>query len=56
MSVLIRGGTVVNADQSIRADVSCVDGQIVEVGPDLEAPSGAEVVDADGQYVMPRWH
>ena len=32
MSVLIRGGTVVNADQSIRADVSCVDGQIVEVG------------------------
>ena len=30
MSVLIRGGTVVNADQSIRADVSCVDGKIVE--------------------------
>ena len=53
MSVLIRGGTVVNADQSIRADVSCVDGQIVEVGPDLEVPSGAEVVEADGQYVMP---
>jgi len=53
MSVLIRGGTVVNADQSIRADVSCVDGQIVEVGPDLEVPSGAEVVEAGGQYVMP---
>ena len=40
MSVLIRGGTVVNADQSIRADVACVDGQIVEVGLDLEAQNG----------------
>ena len=53
MSVLIRGGTVVNADQSIRADVTCVDGQILEVGPDLEAPSGAEIIEAGGQYVMP---
>ncbi len=53
MSVLIRGGTVVNADQSIRADVLCADGKIVAVGPDLDAPAGAEVVDAGGQYVMP---
>ncbi|MDP7453444.1 MAG: amidohydrolase family protein, partial [Arenicellales bacterium] len=53
MSVLIRGGTVVNADQSVRADVYCVDGRIAEVGLDLETPSGAEVVDAGGQYVMP---
>ena len=53
MSVLIRGGTVVNADQSIRADVTCAGGQILEVGPDLEAPSGAEIIDAGGQYVMP---
>ena len=53
MSVLIRGGTVVNADQSFRADVLCTDGKIVAVGPDLTAPAGAEVVDAGGQYVMP---
>jgi dihydropyrimidinase len=53
MTVLLKGGTVVNADQSFRADVLCRDGLIVAVGPDLEAPAGAEVVDAGGQYVMP---
>lgn len=52
-SVLIRGGTVVNADRAFRADVLCVDGKIAEVGENLAAPPGAEVVDAGGQYVMP---
>lgn len=53
MSVLISGGTVVNADRSFKADVLCSDGLIQEVGPNIEAPSGCEVVDATGQYVMP---
>ena len=53
MTVLIKGGTVVNADRSFRADVLCQDGQITAVGEDLDAPSGATVVDAGGQYVMP---
>ena len=53
MTVLIRGGTVVNADRSFRADVLCQDGQITAVGEGLDAPSGATVVDAGGQYVMP---
>jgi len=53
MSVLVRGGTVVTADQSFRADVLCRDGVIVAIGDGIEAPSGAEVVDAGGQYVMP---
>ncbi len=53
MSVLIRGGTVVNADRSVRADVLCQDGRIVEVGEGLDAPQGSTVVDAGGQYVMP---
>ena len=53
MSVLIRGGTVVTADQSFRADVYCADGVIKRIGPDLEVPAGARVVDAGGQYVMP---
>ena len=52
-SVLIRGGTVVNADRQFRADVLCVDGKIHSVGDNLEAPAGAQVVDAGGQYVMP---
>ncbi len=53
MTVLIKGGTVVNAEHSIRADVLCQDGLISAIGLDLEAPSGATVIDAGGQYVMP---
>ena len=53
MSVIIKGGTVVNADQSFRADVYCDDGIIQAVGPDMDAPLGVDVVDAGGCYVMP---
>ncbi|WP_192035103.1 dihydropyrimidinase [Halomonas sp. YLGW01] len=53
MTLLIRGGTVVTHDETYRADVLCVDGQIAAVGPDLEVPAGAEIIDAAGQYVMP---
>ena len=54
-SLLIRGGTVVNADGETRSDVLCVDGKIVAVGADAanQAPAGAQTVDASGQYVMP---
>jgi dihydropyrimidinase len=53
MATLIRGGTVVNADRAFRADVLCEGDKIVAVGPALAAPAGAEIIDADGQYVMP---
>jgi len=53
MTVLIKGGTVVNADFSRRADVLCEDGVITAVGENLDAPKGTTVVDAGGQYVMP---
>jgi len=53
MTVLIQGGTVVNADRTFRADVLCEDGVIAAVGEGLEVPSGAKLVDAGGQYVMP---
>jgi len=53
MTVLIKGGTVINADQSIRADVLCKDGVIADIGEGLKAPKGSAVVDAGGQYVMP---
>ena len=53
MPVLIRGGTVVNHDHSRRADV-LVDGEtIAAVGTALAAPTGAQVIDAGGCYVMP---
>ena len=51
-SLLIRGGTVVNADRAFRADVLCQDGLIAAVGEGLQA-AGATVVDAGGQYVLP---
>lgn len=53
MSILIRGGTVVNHDHSRRADVLIEGGQIVAVGEKLEAPGKAEIIDAGGLYVMP---
>src|SRR5271156_615139 len=53
MSILIRGGTVVTADETRRADVLCVDGGIAAIGDKLEAPRGARLVDAGGQLVMP---
>ena len=53
MSVIIKGGTVVNSDHSFRADVYCDDGIIQAVGPDMDAPLGVDVVDAGGCYVMP---
>ena len=53
MSLLIRGGTVVTGDQTIRADVYCAEGQIKAIGEKLDVPAGARTVDAGGQYVMP---
>ena len=51
--LLIRGGTVVNADREFRADVLCEGGRITGVGTDLAAPAGCETLDASGQYVIP---
>jgi dihydropyrimidinase len=53
MAILIRGGTVVNADQSRRADVLVDQGMIKAVDVDLAAPGGAEIIDAGGAFVMP---
>ncbi|MGD9508488.1 MAG: dihydropyrimidinase [Geminicoccaceae bacterium] len=53
MAILIRGGTVVNHDFSRRADVLVEGGIIAAVGPKLEAPAGATVIDAGGCYVLP---
>ena len=53
MTLLIRGGTVVTAEHSFRADVLCEGGIIAAIGPDLDPPTGAETVDAGGMLVMP---
>jgi dihydropyrimidinase len=53
MTMIIRGGTVVNADRAFRADVMTYGDKIVAVGENLEAPHSARVIDASGQYVIP---
>jgi dihydropyrimidinase len=53
MSILIRGGTVVTAEQSFRADVYCENGIIAAIEDGFNPPAGVEVVDAGGMYVMP---
>ncbi|MFO1067817.1 MAG: dihydropyrimidinase [Geminicoccaceae bacterium] len=53
MGLLIRGGTVVNADRSFRADVHCDGGTIRAVGQNLDVPAGTETIDAGGALVMP---
>ncbi|RTE67100.1 dihydropyrimidinase [Amphritea opalescens] len=53
MSIIIRNGTVVNADQTFSADIYCEEGKIVAIGTDLDVPADAETIDATGQYIMP---
>ncbi|MCK5325601.1 MAG: amidohydrolase family protein, partial [Woeseiaceae bacterium] len=53
MTVLIKGGTVVNADRSFRADILCENGLVSAIQETIEAPKNVTVVDAGGQYVMP---
>src|SRR3954462_13969519 len=50
MSKVIKGGTVVTADLTYKADVKIEGETIVEIGPNL---SGDEVLDATGCYIMP---
>jgi dihydropyrimidinase len=53
MTILIRGGTIVTAEHSFRADVLCAGGTIAAIGPDLAAPHGATIVDAGEALVIP---
>ena len=43
MAVLVKNGKIVNHDRSFKADVLCVDGKIVEVGENIQAPENCQV-------------
>jgi dihydropyrimidinase len=52
MSKLIKGGTIVTADLTTKADVFVQHDKIVAVGPDLDHAAD-HILDASGCYVMP---
>lgn len=53
MALLIRNGEIVTAEKRYFADVFVEDEIITQIGPDLKAPPGAEVIDAAGKLVFP---
>ena len=53
MSLLIKGGEIVTADQRYIADIYCEDETITRIDRSIEAPKGAEVINATGKYVFP---
>jgi dihydropyrimidinase len=53
MALLIRNGDIVTAGGRERADILVEDEAITRIGRGLEAPAGAEVIDASSKYVFP---
>src|ERR1700682_5911470 len=53
MALLIRNADIVTADSRHRADVYAQDETITRIGQNLDAPPGAEVIDATGKLLFP---
>jgi dihydropyrimidinase len=53
VSLLIKNGEIVTAAPRTVADIYVEDETITRIGPDLDAPPHAEVIDASGKYVFP---
>eukprot|EP00468_Gymnochlora_sp_CCMP2014_P004180 CAMPEP_0167747642 /NCGR_PEP_ID=MMETSP0110_2-20121227/4397_1 /TAXON_ID=629695 /ORGANISM="Gymnochlora sp., Strain CCMP2014" /LENGTH=506 /DNA_ID=CAMNT_0007632571 /DNA_START=104 /DNA_END=1624 /DNA_ORIENTATION=+ len=53
--LLIKNGTVVNADGTMKADVLTEKGKIKKVGyiAESDLPTGGRVIDATGRYIIP---
>ena len=53
MSLLIKNGEVITGDARYVADIYCEGETITRIDQNIEAPAGAEVIDATGKYVFP---
>src|SRR4051812_39326801 len=53
MPLLIKNGRVITAESDFTGDIYCEGETITRLGLGLEAPPGAEVIDATGKYVFP---
>src|SRR3712207_3617999 len=53
MALLIKGGEVVTGSEHYLADIYCEHERITHIDRKIDAPPGAEVIDASGKYVFP---
>src|SRR6516165_4021658 len=53
MALLIRNGEIVTPGSRTRADIYAENETITRIGKNLEAPPGAEIIDATGKLVFP---
>src|SRR6516165_10745544 len=53
MGLLIKGGEIVTVGSRMRGDIYVEDETIARIGRGLDAPPGAEVIDAAGKLVFP---
>ena len=53
MDLLIKGGTVVTATSTFKADVAVKNGKISAIGANLKPEKNTEVVDAKGKLILP---
>ena len=53
MALLIKNGEIITASERFIADLYCENEKITRIGPGLDAPKNASVIDARGKYVFP---